>query len=115
MDQEERMRIWDIPAEKLCRNHLLGEHRELHAIWSILTKGKKGYAHHPETRRWAGKRKALYLRHQDLVQEMVHRGYKHHSPLDARLANGDNEQTEFLDPPEKQAKILRKKRCGCRV
>ena len=36
------MRIWDIAAHKLCRNHLLGEHRELHAIWSILTTGKKG-------------------------------------------------------------------------
>ncbi len=31
------MRIWDIPPKLLCRNHLLGEHRELHAIWSILT------------------------------------------------------------------------------
>jgi hypothetical protein len=34
-------------AEKLCRNHLLGEHQELHAIWSVLVNGKKGYAHHP--------------------------------------------------------------------
>ena len=32
------MRTWDIPPEKLCRQHLLGEHRELHAIWSIITK-----------------------------------------------------------------------------
>ena len=61
------MRIWDIPVEKLCRNHLLGEHRELHAIWSILINNKKGYAHHPETVRWKGKQKALYLRHEQLV------------------------------------------------
>ena len=26
------MRIWDIPLDRLCRNHLLGEHNELHAI-----------------------------------------------------------------------------------
>jgi hypothetical protein len=30
------MRIWDIEPEKLCRQHLLGEHRELHGLWVIL-------------------------------------------------------------------------------
>lgn len=109
------MRIWDLPAEKLCRNHLLGEHRELHAIWSILTTGKKGYAHHPETQRWKGRLQALFLRHRDLVQEMNRRGYKHQSPLDIQLASGEARQTEFLDPLESQRKILRGKKCGCRV
>ncbi|UCE42465.1 MAG: pyrimidine dimer DNA glycosylase [Candidatus Aminicenantes bacterium] len=109
------MRIWDIPAKGLCRNHLLGEHRELHAIWSILTTGKKGYAFHPETQRWKGRLRALYLRHQDLVQEMNQRGYKHQSPLDVRLATGEAGQTEFVDSPEIQRKILGKKKCGCRV
>jgi hypothetical protein len=69
------MRIWDISPEKLCRNHLLDEHRELHAIWSILKNNKKDYAHHPETLRWKGKKKALYFRHEHLVKEMVRRGY----------------------------------------
>ena len=109
------MRIWDIPADRLCRSHLLGEHRELHAIWSILTKGKKGYAHHPETRRWKGKLKALYLRHDDLVDEMIRRGYKHLSPLEPHLASGEDVQKEFLDSFERQKKILRDKKCGCRV
>ena len=109
------MRIWDIPPEKLCRNHLLGEHRELHAVWSILTEGKKGYAHHPETQRWKGRLHALYLRHRDLVQELDRRGYKHRSPLDVRLASGEKEQTDFVDSPKKQAIILRKKGCGCKV
>lgn len=35
------MRIWDLSPKRLCRNHLLGEHRELHAIWAG---GKKGYS-----------------------------------------------------------------------
>lgn len=108
------MRIWDLPPDRLCRKHLLGEHRELHAIWSILTKDKKGYAHHPETRRWKGKLHALASRHQNLVQEMTRRGYKHRSPLDGRLATGEKQQTEFVDPPEKQKQILRNKKCGCR-
>ena len=48
------MRIWDVSPKKLCRHHLLGEHRELHAIWSVLVNGKMGYARHPETLRWRG-------------------------------------------------------------
>lgn len=109
------MRIWDIPADRLCRNHLLGEHRELHAIWAILTKGKKGYANHPETRRWVGKLKALYRRHEELAVEMSQRGYKHQSPLAYDLATGKKVQTEFVDPPERQVSILRRKKCGCLV
>jgi hypothetical protein len=46
------MRIWDIPPRALCRQHLLGEHRELHAVWAVLTQGKSGYSRHPETLRW---------------------------------------------------------------
>jgi Pyrimidine dimer DNA glycosylase len=54
------VRIWDLDTTVLCDQHLLGEHRELHAIWSILTTGKRGYAHHPETLRWRGRLAALY-------------------------------------------------------
>ncbi|NOT23776.1 MAG: pyrimidine dimer DNA glycosylase, partial [Nitrospiraceae bacterium] len=61
------MRIWDISPKKLCRNHLLEEPRELHAIWSVLVNGKKGYSRHPETLRWKGKLKALFGRHGRLL------------------------------------------------
>ncbi|HEX6642404.1 MAG TPA: pyrimidine dimer DNA glycosylase/endonuclease V, partial [Thermoanaerobaculia bacterium] len=37
------MRIWDVDPAELCRAHLLGEHRELHAIWTILTQDRRGY------------------------------------------------------------------------
>jgi hypothetical protein len=109
------MRIWDISPRKLCRNHLLGEHRELHAIFSILTNHKKGYAHHPETLRWKGKLKALYLRHENLVTEMRRRGYKHSSPLDRRLAGGSALQKEYVDSVSEQKRILRRKGCQCKV
>jgi hypothetical protein len=46
---------------------------------------------------------------------MSRRGYKHQSPLDIRLASGEADQREFVDSPETQKKILRKKKCGCRV
>ena len=109
------MRIWDVPPEQLCRAHLLGEHRELHAIWVVLTAGKAGYRHHPETRRWEGRLAALYTRHDALVTEMLARGYRHASPIDASLATGAAIQDRYVDSPEEQVAILRSKGCDCRV
>jgi len=109
------MRIWDIKPSKLCREHLLGEHRELHAIWSILTRHEKGYSKHPETLRWKGKLKALYNRHEKLVEELCERGYCHKSPLKKQLAKGKSKQTIFLHSPRTQALILKKKGCDCKV
>jgi len=109
------MRIWDIPPEKLCRNHLLGEHSELHGIWTILTEGRQGYANHPEVIRWRGKLKALYRKHEEIVSEMLARGYMHNSRLDPQLAAGSGYQVEFVDSVEEQVRILREKGCDCRV
>lgn len=109
------MRIWDLPPKLLCRQHLLGEHRELHAIWTIITKKKSGYSRHPETLRWVGKTKALYKRHEALVTEMTRRGYNHKSPLDTRLARGSHLQRTFIDTPAKQRQLLRNKKCDCNV
>jgi hypothetical protein len=109
------MRVWDISPEKLCRNHLLGEHRELHAIWSVLTCGKKGYSRHPETLRWKGKLKALYLRHQKLMLEMQARGYQHKSDLPPRLAEGKGRQNKYVDSVTKQVLILKNKGCACDI
>ena len=109
------MRIWDLPPQRLCRAHLLGEHRELHAIWAVLTGDKAGYRHHPETLRWEGRLAALYARHAELVSEMQARGYRHASPLDPRLATGAAIQDRYVDPPERQLAILRAKACDCDV
>jgi len=107
------MRIWDIPPRRLCRAHLLGEHRELHAIWSVLTQGKRGYSHHPETLRWKGKLRALYKRHDAQVVEMARRNYQHRSPLDNRLATGRDKQDQWIDSPRRQRELLRVKGCDC--
>lgn len=109
------MRIWDLPPRVLCRQHLLGEHRELHALWIVITQKRKGYAHHPETQRWRGKLRALYLRHDALVAEMMRRGYQHHSNLDKRLARGQAKQTDWVDSIRAQKQNLRAKHCACRV
>lgn len=107
------MRIWDISPSLLCRQHLLGEHRELHAIWSVVTKKKKGYSNHPETLRWIGKLKALYIRHKTLVQEMKKRRYNHKSNLPFHLAKGKKIQDIFVNTINQQVEILKKKNCPC--
>jgi hypothetical protein len=109
------VRIWDLDPAVLCDKHLLGEHRELHAIWSILTTSKRGYAHHPETLRWRGRLAALYSRHDEQVQEMVRRGFRHRSPLDAALATGADRQTVLIDSFSEQRLKLARRGCACRV
>jgi len=109
------MRVWDIPPKHLCRKHLLGEHRELHAVWNILTihKGKGGYANHPETLRWKGRLKALYLRHEELIVEFKRRGYRHLSPLNKKLVKGKAIQDMFVNTIKEQKEILKNKKCDC--
>ena len=109
------MRVWDIHVKHLCRKHLLGEHRELHGLWNILTKhgGKGGYSNHPETKRWIGKLRALYNRHKALVVEMQKRGYNHNSPLDEKLATGTDTQKVYINTIKEQKSILAKKPCEC--
>lgn len=107
------MRIWDVHPKYLCRKHLLAEHRELHGLWNILTKhkGEGGYSRHPETLRWAGKQKALYLRHKELVREFMHRGYNHLTPLNQTLAIGLGKQRVFINTTEEQIMFLKGKPC----
>ncbi|MDY6788549.1 MAG: pyrimidine dimer DNA glycosylase/endonuclease V [Candidatus Nanohaloarchaea archaeon] len=107
------MRVWDIAPKKLCDQHLLGEHSEIHAIWSILTEEKQSYRDHPEVRRWEGKLKALHRRHQRTLEEMKDRGFSHESSLDRSLATGDEKQNELIDSLEEQRKILNEKNCKC--
>jgi len=107
------MRVWDIAPKRLCRQHLLGEHRELHAIWSIITKNKKGYSQHPETLRWIGKLGALYTRHELLVTEFASRGYNHYSPLKKVKPMGSYKQTKFINTIKEQQTILINKPCAC--
>lgn len=72
------MRMWMVDPAIMCREHLLGEHRELHAIAGILTAGKDltGYYEHQLL-----ELPKLNTRHEQLVKEMKARGYNHNSPL----------------------------------
>jgi hypothetical protein len=107
------VRIWDVDVRSLCNQHLLGEHRELHAIWTVHTEGKRGYARHPETLRWRGRLAALYARHEAQVAEMARRGFRHASPLNRAYATGEATQTEFVDSLDVQVDRLAQLGCGC--
>ena len=101
------MRIWDIAAGYLSRQSLLGEHRELHGLHSILVHGKTGYSRHPETLRWVGHLPALVRRHAWLVAEMRLRGYEDRTPLLSRRA--PTRSPERLHTAAEQYALLRGK------
>nr|VFK79174.1 MAG: Pyrimidine dimer DNA glycosylase /DNA-(apurinic or apyrimidinic site) lyase [Candidatus Kentron sp. SD] len=102
------MRIWDIDPGYLNRQSLLGEHRELHGIASILRNGKKGYARHPETLRWSGHGWALERRHRQLACEMALRGYVDRSPVGIHANEGVWPAT-YIDAPHRQFRLLGEK------
>jgi hypothetical protein len=99
------MRIWDVSPGYLNRQSLLGEHRELHGLVSILVHGKRGYSRHPETLRWVGCLSGLARRHAQLVAEMRLRGYTHLSPLD-RQTHALRWPATYIDAPIAQYAIL---------
>ncbi|MBC8208218.1 MAG: DUF1722 domain-containing protein [Desulfobulbaceae bacterium] len=99
------MRIWDIDSGFLNAQSLLGEHRELHGIYSIISQGKSGYSRHPETLRWVSHLPALVIRHELLVEEMKLRGFNHYSPLD-RIESNLEWPFIFIDQPAVQYRLL---------
>ena len=105
------MRIWDVAPRTLCRSHLLGEHRESHAVFAVIARGSAGYREHPETKRWVGKLPALAARHRRVVEEMRRRGYRHASPMRAR--RGSRTQRARLLSIDAQAARLAAKPCPC--
>ena len=107
------MRVWDIHPGYLDRQRLLAEHRELHGVVAVTTRNLKGYAAHPETKRWQGLGWALAQRHRLLAAEMAFRGYRDRTPVRLRRAPGRWPET-FLDTPSAQFALLARKYAGAR-
>jgi hypothetical protein len=95
----------------LNRASLLGEHRELHGLRSILLHSKSGYSHHPETMRWVGCLSGLGLRHAALVSEMRLRGYVDRTPV-RRTKAGSIWPRAFVTEPADQLSLLGRKYIG---
>ena len=112
------MRVWnEIDPSRLCRNHLLAEHREILCIWSVLTKGKKGYRNHPEVKRWGDSLGALWLRHNHILKESKKRKYnfKDLPHWSSELYLRKHMKNRFVTPKswDNQEKSLSSKNCDC--
>ena len=72
------MRQWMVDPRIMCRKHLLGEHLEHHMLIGSIKNGKKikGYIDNNLLEPLS-----LFNRHEQLVQEMLRRGYSHNSQL----------------------------------
>nr|WP_319495504.1 DUF1722 domain-containing protein [uncultured Desulfobacter sp.] len=102
------MRIWDLHPGYFNQDSLLGEHRQLHDMVSIIVNRKKDDVRGPETLRWMEFGWALNKRHQLLAAEMKLRGYDDTSPVRTRKNKGVWPDT-FIDEPYVQIRLLREK------
>ena len=75
---DEYMRMWNVNTNVMCRQHLLGEHRETHTLIGCLRKGisVKGYVD-----KGLVEISNIKKRHDKLVKEMNKRGYNHKTPI----------------------------------
>lgn len=98
------MRLWMVPPEIMCRQHLLGEHRECHTFVGTLLKGIHigGYLITGEL-----DPRLLEARHTELVAEMNNRGYFHDSPLEMPDISRMSLQNDYyVNPAEAQKELL---------
>lgn len=71
------MRMWMLPPRILCRQHLLGEHGEIHKHRHNFVK-----RHSIAGRRGQIEPMAMKRRHDELADEMLRRGMNHRSPYE---------------------------------
>src|SRR6476661_6457938 len=105
------VRIWDVSPGYLNRQSLLGEHRELHGVLSILVEKKIGYSRHPETLRWTRCLSGLAHRHALLTAEMRLRGYTDRTPV-VCPRGALRWPLTFVTPPAAQFSLLASKYRG---
>lgn len=72
------MRMWMINPRFMCKDHLLGEHKELHMFVGTILKGKNlgKYVQYGLVEVHSIKK-----RHAQLVEEMLRRGWQHNTPI----------------------------------
>ena len=72
--------MWDIDPPRMCRQHLLGEHVELHMMVGSINKGVSLEGYYAKG---LVDTDQIVMRHEALVAEMTARGMRHQSPLPA--------------------------------
>lgn len=100
------MRMWMVSPRLLCRQHLLGEHAEIHKHRHIFVKqysvaGRVGQI----------EPKSMQARHDELAVEMKRRNYKHQSPY----AQPDISHLPDMTVDREKALLELRRRCAaCR-
>ena len=84
------MRMWGLAEQFMCRQHLLGEHVEMHIAAGSIAEGK---SIHGFTTNGLIDTRLIQARHDELAQAIDHRGYIHASPLNYE----DDLNTGWLD------------------
>lgn len=74
------MRMWMVDPKVLCRQHLLGEAREMHTLAGIILHNKRLSGTKYITTGLVEVHN-IKKRHDELAKEMTSRGYCHKSPL----------------------------------
>jgi hypothetical protein len=69
--------MWPVEPSKLCLQHLLGEHSELHKFVQVF--------HGPKFQKYQGRKgqinpRRMKERHDELAEELIRRGGNHQSP-----------------------------------
>ncbi len=101
------MRMWMIDPDSMCLQHILGEHRELHALKGSLERTKPEYDNHEKHRKNLTtlardgliELKSLKDRHSELVEHLEN----HKSPI------GEIPTLEHLPEDVREAEVDREK------
>lgn len=98
--------MWLVPPKKMCRQHLLGEHLEMHMFAGSIQKNKNilGYE------KGLLKKGLIKLRHDIIVKEMLSRNYNHKTPM-RKFNEGKG---GFVDA-KSNLKVLSKRCTSCRA
>jgi uncharacterized Fe-S radical SAM superfamily protein PflX len=98
------MRMWMVNPRFMCRQHLLGEHAEIHMFIGTIRREKsvKGYLE-----KGLLEVHNLYNRHEELVEEMKRRGYNHQSDVNEKWRTA--EKRGVIDREKSLEELL--KRC----
>ena len=107
------VRVWNVPYQTLDDKRLLGQHVESHILFNISTKRiqniKAGYQNHPQALRFIGCEGQLIDVHMKCVNEMINRGFNHHSPLDNPLKIKHQKFTYTPEMEENDVKTLKER------
>jgi hypothetical protein len=98
------MRMWMVDPQIMCRQHLLGEHVEIHMVVGAISHGRSVKGH---LEKGQLEIHSLCARHDELVEEMKRRGYRHCSDLDEKWRTA--EKSGNVDKEKSLEELL--KRC----